>query len=254
MTRLTAPFDRAEMPVGMARLDQTSKGYPIPWFVDRKAPLRDGEADFRIMDGARLKLAVRENRCWVCGMKANGSPMAFVAGPMCGINRTASEPPAHLACARWSARACPFLAYPKRVRDERDLPAGQMAGIGILRNPGVAMVWESRKWSTWRPDSAKAAGILFDLGEPSLVEWYCEGREATRAEVVASIETGLPILLRQAVQDGAEACFELGRMTERFMPFLPPEPVAEADPSVTPKSFANASRAVRFVARQGRAA
>jgi hypothetical protein len=223
MTRLTAPFDRASMPFGVARLKQTRKGYQIPWFVDRKAPLRDGEPDFRIMDGARLKLAIRENRCWVCGMKANASPMAFVAGPMCGINRTASEPPAHLACARWSARACPFLAYPKRVRDERDLPPGQMAGIGILRNPGVAMVWVSRRWTTWRPGNPRSAGVLFDLGEPESVEWYCEGREATRTEVQESIETGLPILLRQAAQDGAHACFELGRLTERFMPLLPDE-------------------------------
>lgn len=231
--RLTAPFDRTSMPTGLARLAKTSKGYPIPWFVDRAAPLKDGEADFRIMDGARLKLAIREKRCWVCGMKLRGGDMAFLAGPMCGINRTSAEPPSHLDCARWSARACPFMAYPKRIRDERDLPANaSQAGVGIKRNPGAAMVWRCESYETWRPPGG---GLLFELGEPSAVEWYCEGRVASRAEVTHSIETGLPLLLAQAAKDGADACFELGRMTQRFMAWLPADTKADtSDGQVSP--------------------
>ena len=149
---------------------------------------------------------------------------------MCGINRTSSEPPNHASCAEWAVKACPFLAVPKRLRDERDLPpqAG-MAGIGITRNPGVSMLWETKKYETWRPERG-GNGILFDIGEPVPygVDWFCEGRAATRAEVVHSVETGLPILLKQAAVDGAEACFDLGRKTERFMALLPPEPEQKA--------------------------
>lgn len=33
-------------------------------------------------------------------------------------------------------------------------------------------------------------GTLFDIGEPTEVWWWCEGRDATQAEVLASIESG----------------------------------------------------------------
>lgn len=225
---MKAPFDRSAMPVGIQRLSVDTRGYPVPWFVDKAAPYINGNPDFRIMDGARFKTALREKRCWVCGMRLRAGAFAFLAGPMCGINRNNAEPPCHIECARWSARACPFLSHPKRVRDERDLPANHsQAGVGIKRNPGVAMVWICDRYETWRPPGG---GVLFDLGEPISVEWVCEGRAATRAEVTESIETGLPLLLKPAAEQSPAACFELGRMTERFLAFLPAE-TQQAEPA-----------------------
>lgn len=218
---LRPPYNRDDMPGSIARLQVDGRGYPIPWFVDRAAPLFNGNPDFRIMDGKRLKMAIRERRCWVCGERIMTKWAVFVAGPMCGINRTSAEPPCHSWCAEWTVRACPFLSVPKRLRDERDLPSGHsQAGVGIKRNPGVAMLWTSQSYKTWRPEGG---GILFDLGEPTPygVEWFAAGRPATRAEVMESVETGLPLLLTQAARDGAEGCFELGRMTERFLAYLP---------------------------------
>lgn len=218
---LRLPFDRNEMPGGVQRLAVDGRGYPVPWFVDRAAPLVDGNPDFRIMDGKRFKTAIRERRCWVCGEPIRTKTAVFVAGPMCGINRTSAEPPCHSWCAEWSARACPFLTVPKRLRNERDLPnAVSQAGVGIKRNPGVTMLWESATYKTWKP---AGGGTLFNLGEPAAygVEWLREGRPATREEVLESVETGLPILLGDAARESAVACFELGRMTERFMAYLP---------------------------------
>lgn len=216
---LRPPFDVSAMPGGIQRLPLSNKGYPVPWFVDRKAARRDGDYDFRFMDGQRLKLAIREKRCWVCGDPIRTAESVFVAGPMCGINRTSAEPPCHAACAQWSVRACPFLAVPKRIRDEADLPAHRsQAGVGIKRNPGVAMLWTTTKYETWKPPGG---GVLFDIGEPVRVEWFAHGRAASREEVEASVETGLPILLKDAASEGALACFELGRMTERFLKHLP---------------------------------
>jgi hypothetical protein len=212
-------FDRSKMPLGIQRLTVDTRGYPVPWFVDKAAPYVNGNPDFRIMDGAHLKLAIRERRCWVCGMKLRDGPFAFLAGPMCGINRNNAEPPCHIECARWSAVACPFLSHPKRIRDTRDLPTSRsQAGVGIKRNPGVAMVWVCDDYETWRPPGG---GVLFDLPDPLRVEWFCEGREATRAEVMESVETGLPLLLEPAARESPVACFELGRMTERFLALLP---------------------------------
>lgn len=216
-------FDREAMPLGISLLKTDARGYPVPWFVDRKADKADGQPDFRIMDHAHLKLAIREKRCWVCGLPIREPDMAFVAGPMCGINRTSAEPPCHVYCARWSAQACPFLSHPKRVRDDAGLPEDRhVAGIGIMRNPGVAMVWTCEGYETFRPHVG-GDGVLFQLGEPLRVEWYAHGRAATYAEVVESVETGLPLLLRSAAQEGAAALFDLGRMTERFMALLPPQ-------------------------------
>lgn len=209
------------MPGSIGRLPVDGRGYPIPWFVDRKAPLFNGNQDFRVMDGKHLKIAIREKRCWICGELIRTKESVFVAGPMCGVNRTSAEPPSHSFCAEWAVKACPFLAVPKRLRDERNLPANAtQAGVGIKRNPGVAMLWATKAYTTWKPPSG---GVLFDIGEPVPygVEWFCEGRQATRAEVMESIETGLPLLLEQAATGGALACFQLGQMTERFMAFVP---------------------------------
>lgn len=216
---MIATLDLASMPASMQRLSVDSRGYPIPWFVDKGAPYFNGNPDFRIMDGAHLKLAIREKRCWVCGGKLMSSVATFVAGPMCGINRTNAEPPCHADCARWSAMACPFLSQPKRIRDERDLPDDRrVAGVGITRNPGVTMLWTCDGYETFRPGNG---GVLFSFPDPISVDWYAHGREATRAEVMTSIETGLPLLLAEAAKDGATACFQLGQMTEQFLAYLP---------------------------------
>jgi hypothetical protein len=73
-------------------------------------------------------------------------------------------------------------------------PAGQM----IERNPGVTLLWRSRTWSPFRVDN----GVLFDVSEPTSVEWWKEGRPATREEALESIETGYPILLEAAKAQG----------------------------------------------------
>lgn len=218
----------ATIPASMARLPRDPRGYPIPWFVDMKAPPHNGGPDFRIMDGKHLKIAMRERRCWVCGGRLLGEHGTFVAGPMCGVNRTSAEPPCHLDCARWSAMACPFLSQPKRIRDESGLPTEKhVAGVGITRNPGVTMLWTCESFETWRPPNG---GVLFNFGEPVLVEWYAQGRLATREEVETSVETGLPLLLKEAVKDGALGCFELGRSTERFIKYLPkPSPALQVE-------------------------
>ncbi len=222
--QLRPPFNKDELPHGMGRRPVDSRGYPVPWFVDMAAPYYNGNPDFRVMDGKHLKLAIRERRCWVCGERITDRTGVFLIGPMCGVNRTTSEPPCHWACAWWSASACPFLSEPKRLRDDRDLPAElKVAGEAILRNPGVAMLWASDNFTTWRPPGG---GVLFELGEPSVVAFRCRGRPASRAEIVDSVQTGLPLLLEQAAKQGAEACFQLGMMTGEFMKLVPAEEAA----------------------------
>jgi hypothetical protein len=58
------------------------------------------------------------------------------------------------------------------------------------------------------------------MGEPDRVEWWAEGRKATREEVQESIDSGLPNLERLAqMQEGAMEA--LNRSVKRFERYLP---------------------------------
>jgi len=185
------------LPARMSHLPVDDRGYPVPAFVDT---LPDGTRDFRIMSRDHWRRCVKERRCWVCGQKL-GAYFAFVVGPMCAVNRTSSEPPCHLECAEWSAKNCPFLARPHMHRREDELVNDlkeNSAGCPIRRNPGVALVWVTRKYEIWH-DNLKRP--LIEMGDPEEVEWFAEGRAATRAEVEESIRTGMPLLEEMAHQE-----------------------------------------------------
>jgi hypothetical protein len=199
----------------MQSLPIDERGYVVPWFVD----WIDGKPEFRAMDVQKWRRAIREKLCWVCGERM-GRYMTFVAGPMCGINRTSSEPPSHLECAQWSSRNCPFLNNSHAIRrnDENfNAESKCIGGFGLQRNPGVTMLWTTETYSVF--DDGKG-GKLLNMGEPTSVEWYAEGKLATREQVLASIESGYPALAAVAQQqDGAMKYLQECR--ERFEKYIP---------------------------------
>lgn len=201
-------------PAAVARLPKDRHGRPVPWFV----AWIDGQPDFRVLR-PDWKVALAYDLCWVCGQQ-RGRHAAFVVGPMCAVNRVSAEPPSHLPCAVYSATHCPFLITPNMVRRDKHLPEGvaDPAGVMIRRNPGVALVWSSRTWKL-KPDGA--GGILFDLAEPTSALWFAEGRPATHAEVDASIQSGMPLLIDLAVQEGPRAVTLLAGMAQAVLPLMP---------------------------------
>jgi hypothetical protein len=203
------------LPRRMQTLPIDERGYVVPWFVDWV----DGKPEFRAMDRRKLLRAVKEKLCWVCGGRL-GRYMTFVAGPMCGINRTSSEPPSHLECAEWSARNCPFLSNPESIRrvDEHfGVSMDNSAGFAITRNPGVTMLWTCKDYSIFDDGRGRP---LVQMGEPDHVEWYACGKPATREQVVASIDSGLPHLISLAMkQDGALKYLDECRI--RFEKWIP---------------------------------
>lgn len=210
------------MPPRIAKLPLSDRGYPVPWFVawldeDEKAVERgNGSPDFRVLHPRAATEAWNNKTCWVCG-EAMGSYKSFVSGPMCAVNRTSAEPPSHRECAIWSAIACPFLTRPHARRREANLPKHEEApGIMLRRNPGVAMVWTTKRPGL-KPDPR--GGMLFDLGKPDSVLWFAEGREATRDEVIESIESGLPALRALVVSPGDARA--LDRLTAKVMKLVP---------------------------------
>lgn len=207
----------ADLPARMSSLPRSKNGFPIPYFAEEV----NGERDFRVVSAEKMAHAVRHSRCWVCGQPM-GKFKAFVIGPMCGINRTISDPPSHRECAVFSAKNCPFLSRPLAKRRTRDLPDGvkDAAGFGLKRNPGAVGVWITTSFRPFRPHGGND-GILFRIGDPVEVLWFAEGRKATRAEVEHSVDTGLPSLRELAEMDGPEGLAELERCVERFRPLLP---------------------------------
>lgn len=210
MTSLPAP------PPRIARLPRNHAGYPVPWFV----AWIDGVPDFRVVRAGGLDDAVRFGTCWLCGQKL-GANAAFLLGPMCSVNRVSPEPPSHRDCALYAVRACPFLTNPHMRRrtsnlpDDTVLPDGEM----ITRNPGVTALWISRTWSV------DPVYRLFDVGDPLTVDWYAHGRPATRAEVLASIDSGMPILTGAAEKDPRprQALAQLAAMHADALRYVPAE-------------------------------
>jgi hypothetical protein len=218
-----AKISAIPMPPRIARRPVSPTGYPIPFFVhvdDQGAP------DFRVVGRGKIGQAVKRRLCWVCG-EPLGRTFAMTLGPMCAINRTISEPPSHRECAVYSAVACPFLSNPRMRRNEAGIRAAdgsmedgfvEASGVGLRRNPGAMAVWCTRGY---RPFQVPGGGVLFTFDDPTEVLWFAEGRTATRREVDASINSGLPLLLHEAEKEGPRAVAELGCMTEAARRYLP---------------------------------
>jgi hypothetical protein len=163
----------------------------------------------------------------VCGDPLGGY-LTSVIGPMCALNRVISEPPSHRECATFSALSCPFLTQREAARRTSGLPEAitQAAGFGLARQPGVVCLWTARSCRPFRvSDRAVAAGaqpgVLFELGEPTDIRWYREGRPATPAEIYASVTSGLPALRDLARQEGTGAVLHLERQIDRFLALVP---------------------------------
>jgi hypothetical protein len=63
--------------------------------------------------------------------------------------------------------------------------------------------------------------MIFKIGPPTRIEWFAEARPATRAEIVASVRSGLPALEDMAREDGVEACQALERQVIALMELVP---------------------------------
>lgn len=207
-----------EEPPEIARLPKDKIGRPIPWFVNREVDDADGQPDFRVASADRRRLAMRDGLCWVCGGFLD-RVYAFVIGPMCTVNRVTSEPPSHTRCAAYSARVCPFLVRPNMRRRETGLPENlnPIPGEMIPRNPGVTALWHTYSWEPLKTST----GILLRIGPAARVHWYAQGHQATREEVLASIDSGYPLLLEAAQKGGPRELAMLDAEMAEAMKLVP---------------------------------
>lgn len=79
------------------------------------------------------------------------------------------------------------------------------------------MLWFTRSYEVFNDGQGRP---IITMGNPLAVEWYCEGRIATRAEVEDSIAGGLPSLeaIARTEDGGIDA---LRKYIDRFSKWLP---------------------------------
>lgn len=196
LDRLNQSIAHIEIPSRMRNLPLSPRGYPVPWFVGWV----DGLPDFRTFDTDKMRDAVAHGKCMLCGQLL-GRFHSYVVGPMCIVNRTSAEPPSHRECGLYAITACPFLTNPAMRRNEKEMPedATKPGGIMIPRNPGVTVLWTTRHPMQRMRDGR--GGFVFHLPDPQHVQFFARGQPASRDEVLASIESGLPILRDMANRD-----------------------------------------------------
>lgn len=210
------PSIAAIMPKRMVGRPIDHRGFPVPWFVTDKDDA--GKWEFRMVRPERQAEAVRRRVCWICGHPL-GRNLAFAVGPMCLVNHLSAEPPQHLLCARFAVRACPFMVAPKAVRRDAGLAEQKAppAGIMIERNPGVVALVKCRNF--WIKRQGRS-GLLFYF-DPLSVDWWTEGRHATRTEVVASFDAGTPTLRQIAEAESPDAVAAFERMAAAARTWFP---------------------------------
>jgi hypothetical protein len=89
----------------------------------------------------------------------------------------------------------------------------------IEDNPGMTAIWVTHDYRL-EVDRQKG-GAGFYLGAPLSVEFWKEGRPATRAEVAAKMDERIPILREVARSEGAEAMSALDLQYRKALGLLP---------------------------------
>lgn len=217
------------IPERIRMLRRDHRGFPVPWFVHWDT---NDQPDFRIIGAGKIEHAITQRVCWICGGPLARNK-AFVIGPMCSVNRISSEPPSHRSCAMFAAEVCPFLSKPHMRRNAKDLPQEHVAPPGnmVLHNPGVVCVWVTREFRLMPVDN----GLLFRVGDPIDVRWLCQGKPATRGDVIRAMDKGLPILIDEAKQESDEAVQALLQAVNRMRQYLPVAGGKDDEPGPTSK-------------------
>ena len=152
-----------------------------------------------------MSICIRHKRCWLCGQPL-GKFMTFRSG-RCACGLTATSP----STWRHSCAMAPAPAVPDAAQDapatRRMPPQGHVAGVGLKRDPGVESC--GPRCPTWRRGVA-ACCSRSEIPRRSNTSPKAAG---DAREILASMESGLPILRDIAAQEGNDALEELSSDT-----------------------------------------
>ena len=175
-----------DMPSQIRALPVSEHGYPVPYFVARI----EGKYDFRVIDPLKMRACIANKRCWICGQTL-GRYKSFSSGPLIVVTKHSAEPPSHRDCAEFAARTCPFMVHPRAQYRSPDIPDTTVNTMMIAENPGVTVIWTTAGYEIQRHHD----DLVFIPQEASAVQWFTEGRPATREEA----EDGLAHSLNNAI-------------------------------------------------------
>jgi hypothetical protein len=110
-TRLT----ETPIPKRMRGLAKDSRGYPIPFIIQRDAA---GCPHFAINDTYRVTRCLDEHRCAICGNRLD--PVKWlVGGPLSAFHPNGAyiDSALHHECMTYALQVCPYLAAPRYKGD-----------------------------------------------------------------------------------------------------------------------------------------
>lgn len=133
-------------PERIARMETDARGYPIPFVVMRDGT---GRPHFVVNDAHRVRQAIAEHRCGLCGEQMALDDTYFVGGPSClyhpaGVYR---DPPGHRDCLAYALSVCPYLVLPSYATHSDGLKDAAYAAIR-----GLGMIVEDDNAEPDRPD------------------------------------------------------------------------------------------------------
>jgi hypothetical protein len=110
------------VPARMQALEKDKRGFPVPYVVLRD---KHGVPQFQINDELRVRQALAQDLCAICGEKMNDDKW-LVGGPQSAFHPQGAyiDTPTHHACLEYALKVCPYLAfssYKKRMDFERAL-------------------------------------------------------------------------------------------------------------------------------------
>lgn len=173
-------------------------GYIVPYFVCwylGREPVHErtpgAVPSFQTVDAVRAIHCRRQRLCWICG-KQIGTYKWFVFGPAGVVAQQSVEPPSHMDCAHYAVQVCPFMLNPnKHIRVNRPLRESEQVTPDLsTHNPGVSVLWVTKTFLPV-PIDPKNGVYRYDVGEPEMIEYWREGRKATRAEIKAAFNLSL---------------------------------------------------------------
>lgn len=182
-----------ELPKYM-RTRPTYGGFVVPYFVawfigqeqtDERTP--EAKPDFRVTDMRRANICRQRNMCWICG-KQLGTFKWFVFGPASALGRVSTEPPSHRDCAHYAVQTCPYLLHAGRsLAPLTNVPPDTHVFDIEPEHPGVSVLWAAKGYDLEPVDPSRGI-FYFTPHEPDVVEFWYEGRRATREEITSAID------------------------------------------------------------------
>ena len=177
----------------------TYGGYIVPyfvaWYLDNKPcheKMPGAIPSFVTIDVIRATHCRTQGLCWCCG-KMLGAHKWFVFGPASAVAQQSVEPPSHMDCAQYAVQVCPFILNPDRQMRAPKLPLKERQEVnpGVATyNPGISVLWATKSYHVVAVSKNK--GIYwFEPGEPEVIEFWREGRKATRPEIDAAFDLSL---------------------------------------------------------------